>query len=161
MAHFENKVAQLNISESTKIPEVDGFYYYEKEASAIPAYHFRLSAHDLALFVQLYLNHGSWNGKQIISKEWIDISTQPYSITNEKYGLAYGMLRNVLTPEAQQGRTSFYHTGTGVHMLGIYPSLKLVMVHRVDTEQPYKFHEGNLYQIIRLMHGARVKQPGA
>lgn len=35
-----------------------------------------LSAIDMARFGQLYLNYGKWNGKQIISKEWIEESLQ-------------------------------------------------------------------------------------
>lgn len=33
-----------------------------------------LSASDMARFGELYLNHGKWNGRQIISKEWIEES---------------------------------------------------------------------------------------
>lgn len=161
MKHYKGEFSKIETSMDAGIPDSDGFYFYEPGASTIPAYHFRLSAHDLALYGQLYLNFGKWDGKQIIPQQWIDMSTQPYSITNADYGLAYGMLWSVLVPDDGQARASFYHTGTGVHMLGVYPSLKLVMVHRVNTEQPYQYHGGNLYQIIRLMHDARVKQPSA
>ncbi len=128
----------------------------EPEKSSFPAYHFRMSAHDLALYGQLYLNHGRWKNRQIIPAQWIDSSTQPYSIVEPEYGLAYGMLWDVLVPEAGEQRPSFYHTGVGVHMLGVYPKYKLVMVHRVDTEKEYRFNDGDLYKIIRIIHGARL-----
>jgi CubicO group peptidase (beta-lactamase class C family) len=35
-----------------------------------------LRPHDLAKLGQLYLNKGKWDGKQIISPEWIDVSTR-------------------------------------------------------------------------------------
>lgn len=38
-----------------------------------------LSAGDMARFGQLYLNYGKWNGKQIISREWIEESLQDNS----------------------------------------------------------------------------------
>lgn len=140
------------------IPEwADGFRQLEPAISRYRAYHFRLSTHDLALFGQLYLQHGMWNGRQLVPAAWIDASTQPISITDEQYGLAYGMLWDVLVPEPGQARTDFYHTGVGVHMLGVYPQYGLVMVHRVDTEAPYTFNDGDLYAIIRAIHAARVR----
>ena len=63
----------------------------------------------------------------------------------------------VLVPrEGAVSPPSFYHTGTGVRMLGIYPSLDLVMVHRVDTEAPYEFNGGDLNTVISQMHRARL-----
>ncbi|MGH8105089.1 MAG: serine hydrolase domain-containing protein [Arenimonas sp.] len=136
----------------------DGFYRLEQERSRFPAYHFRMSAHDLALYGQLFLNHGQWKNRQIIPAEWIDLSTQSYSITEPEYGLAYGMLWDVLVPDSPNERASFFHTGVGVHMLGVYPKHKLVLVHRVDTEKEYRFNDGDLYKIIRMVHGARLKK---
>jgi len=156
MMDYHNKIVSWTEAEGTNAPDSDGYYRLEPEKSRFPAYHFRMSAHDLALYGQLYLNHGRWKNRQIIPAQWIDSSTQPYSIVEPEYGLAYGMLWDVLVPEAGEQRPSFYHTGVGVHMLGIYPKHKLVMVHRVDTEKAYRFNDGDLYKIIRMIHGARL-----
>jgi CubicO group peptidase (beta-lactamase class C family) len=131
-----------------QIPDVDGFYQYETNKSKYPAFHFRLTAKDLALYGQLYLNKGKWNGKQLIPEDWIEVSTEPYSITNEQYGIGYGMLWNVLIPNENRESKSFFHTGVGIHMLGVYPESDLVLIHRVNTEEEYKFHEGNFYEMI-------------
>lgn len=133
------------------IPDVDGFYQYESNKSQFPAFHLRLSARDLALYGQLYLNKGIWNGKQIIPKAWIENSTRPYSITNKEYGIGYGMLWNVLIPTENRKTKSYFHTGVGVHMLGVYPGSNLVLVHRVNTEEQYKFNKGDFYQMISLV----------
>ena len=158
MLHYDNVVTSIEEPYDGEIPDVDGMYQIEPTASRFPAYHFRMSAHDLALYGQLFLDHGKWNGEQIISTEWIDRSTQPYSITNEQFGLAYGMLWNVvLGIEDDSGRNAFYHTGAGVHMLGVYPKYRLVLVHRVDSEaDEMKFTADNLYPIINMIHGARI-----
>ncbi len=154
---FQGKSVSLDSSTDPAIPNTDGFYLHEPKQSKFPAYHFRLSARDLALYGQLYLNRGKWNGKQIIPAEWIDLTTRPHSIYNEKYGLSYGMFWYSLVPsEKSEHPPSFYHTGTGVHMLGIYPKHKLVMVHRVDTESDFRFKSQDLYPLIRLMHKARL-----
>ncbi|MDZ4048202.1 MAG: serine hydrolase, partial [Pseudoxanthomonas sp.] len=79
--------------------DADGLRQLEPAKSRLGAYHFRLSTHDLALFGQLYLDHGRWQGRQLLPSQWIDDSTRPTSILDPEYGLAYGQLWNVLVPE--------------------------------------------------------------
>jgi CubicO group peptidase (beta-lactamase class C family) len=157
MLDYRNRIVIPAADGSVDDADADGFYQYEPESSRFPAYHFRMSAHDLALFGQLYLNRGQWHGRQIVPAEWIARSTRPYSEIDPQYGLGYGMLWDVLVPESADEAPSFYHTGVGVHMLGVYPKHKLVMVHRVDTEHASRFNDGDLYTVIRMIHGARLK----
>jgi CubicO group peptidase (beta-lactamase class C family) len=155
MLHFKGSYTEIDLSDSNvTIPDTDGFYQYEKEKSLFPAYHFRLSSYDLALYGQLYLNEGNWKGKEIIPVKWIQESTKPFSITNENVGIAYGMLWRVLYPNAERSNLSFFHTGAGVHMLGVYPGSNLVLVHRVDTESDYNFPMSNIYKMISLVFGS-------
>jgi len=160
MQDYKNNIARVTVNSDATVmpaPALDGFYQYEPSRSNFPAYHFRLSAHDLALYGQLYLQGGQWRGQQLIPADWIKLSTKPYSITDADYGLAYGLLWDVLLPENEQEQASFFHTGVDVHMLGVYPKHKLVMVHRVNTEKEYRFNDGDLYRVIKMMHGARIK----
>ena len=158
MLDYRNRIVVADAGDHATSPDADGYYRYERDKSRYPAWHFRMSAHDLALFGQLYLQRGRWKDRQIVPAEWIARSTRPYSIENAEYGLAYGMLWNVLVPGSEEETPSFYHTGVGVHMLGVYPKHGLVMVHRVDTERAYRFDDGDLYRIIRLVHAARQPQ---
>ena len=141
---------------STSIPETDGFYQYERDKSQYPAYHFRMSAHDLALYGTLYLNNGKWDGQQIIPSDWIEVSTTSYSVTNPYMDFGYGMLWNVMNKNEKRTSKSFYHTGVGIHMLAVYPASKLVFVHRVDTEGEYNFPQENLYKIISMIFTAQT-----
>ena len=50
-----------------------------------------LSSRDMAKIGQLYLDNGIWDGKQIVSKRWIDESTKEHSRW-EKLNLPYGYL---------------------------------------------------------------------
>ncbi|MEQ1512508.1 MAG: serine hydrolase [Lysobacteraceae bacterium] len=157
MLDYRNRIVIPAADGSVVDADADGFYQYEPGSSRFPAYHFRMSAYDLALFGQLYLDRGQWHGRQIVPADWIARSTRPYSEVEPQYGLAYGMLWDVLVPESADEAPSFYHTGVGIHMLGVYPKHKLVMVHRVDTEHGYRFNDGDLYQVIRMIHGARLR----
>ena len=49
-----------------------------------------ITPHDLAKIGLLCLNHGKWNGKQIISSKWIDESTQKQSSPTEGLTSEYG-----------------------------------------------------------------------
>ncbi|NIU02051.1 MAG: serine hydrolase [Aliifodinibius sp.] len=149
---YDTLVADDN---NAPIPETDGFYQFEKNKSKYPAYHFRMSAHDMALYGTLYLNNGRWNGQQIIPTDWIEASTTSYSVTNPHMDFGYGMLWNVINENENRIGKSFYHTGAGIHMLAIYPASKLVFVHRVDTEGEYDFPKENLYKIISLIFKAQ------
>ena len=44
-----------------------------------PAYHFRLTARDMARFGYLFVRQGNWNGKQVIPAQWVKESTTSYS----------------------------------------------------------------------------------
>jgi CubicO group peptidase (beta-lactamase class C family) len=156
MKHYFGTYDTLTLKDDiSSIPQTDGFYQYERDKSVYPAYHFRMSAHDMALYGTLYLNNGNWHGRQIIPSEWIQASTRSYSVTNAYMDIGYGMLWNVLNKNEKRSSSSFYHTGTGIHMLGVYPAPKLVFVHRVDTEHEYNFPQENLYKIISLVFAAQ------
>lgn len=152
MHDYEGKYTSIDAEAvDARIPDTDGFYQYENSKSKYPAYHFRMSARDLAIYGQLYLNYGNWNGKQIIPREWIDTSTQAYSIYNQEIGLGYGMLWYVVLPEKDTQRNSFFHTGAGIHMLGVYPDLNLVFVHRVDTEEYTSYNSSDLIEMLGFL----------
>lgn len=58
-------------------------YFWGKDSQGINTGGSRLflKADDLAKLGQLYLNKGQWNGKQILSEQWIEDSTQKYMDT--------------------------------------------------------------------------------
>ncbi|MEM1080672.1 MAG: serine hydrolase [Pseudomonadota bacterium] len=157
MHHTGSFTRQGRNDEALILDGLDGFYLLEAEQSRHPAYHFRLSAHDLALIGQLLVNNGEWNGQQLIRSDWIERSTDCYSVINENLdggrSLCYGMMWEVVR-NANDETLSFMHTGLGRHMLYVYPSAQLLLVHRVDTEGDYTFPSGIVQQLIGLTIGA-------
>ncbi len=137
-------------------------YSYEKEKSQHPAYNFRMSARDMARFGLLYMRKGNWNGKQIIPEEWIEKSTQAYSIVSEQMGVGYGYLWNIVQPGSAfsnmifSGKGGFYHTGVGIHTLAVIPDLKLVYIYRYDTDGDFKDPGQATIQLVSMIMNAKL-----
>lgn len=110
--------------------------------SAFPAYNFKLSARDRARLGLLFLRNGKWNEKQIISEDWIKLSTTAYS--NHKTdpnqlsdGKGYGMLWWVSDTGWLYGQKfggqPYTARGVGGQFIAVIPSEDLVIAHANDT----------------------------
>jgi CubicO group peptidase (beta-lactamase class C family) len=81
-----------------------------------------LSPADMAKIGQLYLDGGIWNGKQIVSSEWIDESTKEHSRW-EKLNLPYGFLWWIVN-ENEHGYAAM---GDGGNIIYVNTKKKLVV----------------------------------
>lgn len=115
-------------------------YHYE-EQTLYPAYPFRMTARDMALFGQLHLQQGKWQGKQILPKSWVDESMAIYSKANDNgsgsgYGYMWWITRVDNTPE--YGTTiptgTYSAFGYGGHKITVIPELDMVVVNRMNTD---------------------------
>jgi len=119
--------------------EVDSCYYrYELDKSQFPAYHFRMSARDLARFGALYQKNGEWRGRRVVPAQWIEESTQAWSLEDSVSGVSYGYLWRIIPAgsplAAMVGYPAYFHTGVGVQALVVVPDLKLVIVELYNTD---------------------------
>lgn len=163
MTSYKGKIGSFFDDQLTDYSQTQGLdgYYIKGRSGEHPAYHFRLSSHDLALFGQLLAREGDWQGKQLIAADWIKQSTSCISVLNPKITpnrrLCYGMMWNVTAsiPSATIAAktTAFSHTGLGVHMIYIHPGADIVFVHRVDTENDRSF-EASPSALIGLLFRA-------
>jgi CubicO group peptidase (beta-lactamase class C family) len=88
---------------------------------------------DHALVGQLYLNQGSWHGKQLLPATWIKESLTP-SPVNPAYGFLWwlnykGSLSDVAGTDAYAAR------GAGGHAIFVWPSAEVVIVLRWCPDQ--------------------------
>ena len=140
----------------------DGHLVYEPSNSNYPAHTIRMSARDLARFGQLFLQEGSWNGRQVVRRDWVMESTRSRS---DPFGdnRGYGYLWWTAAPTT--GRASlrevdrhamFYGTGTGGQLVLVIPSEQLVIVHRGDTDHGRKVAGRDAWHIVELVLEART-----
>jgi len=87
------------------------------------------NAFDMARFGLLTLHKGNWNGKQLISKQWIDQSQKPTGCKPTNGYINYFLNTNKeLLPSAPA--SSYYHVGNGTNMIYVDTEHDLVMVVR-------------------------------
>ncbi|MEQ6123393.1 DUF2306 domain-containing protein [Pseudotenacibaculum sp. MALMAid0570] len=114
-----------------------------KEKSRYSAHHMHLSTRDMAKIGQLMIQEGEWNGKQLISKEWIRKTTTTVThkdTVNSRYfvdssspvQLGYSYMwwpfeRFYDNPDFDGAYTA---SGAYGHFITIIPKRKVVIVHK-------------------------------
>jgi CubicO group peptidase (beta-lactamase class C family) len=137
---------------------MDGEYYYEPEYSIHPAYHLKMTARDLARYGQLFLQNGSWNGIQVLSKEWVDKSTYPASRHGGggEIGRWYGYLWGI--SEYYKDYKMYFAAGTGGQFLAIFPTENLILVNLSNTYQMDKLYDNEIVKLFNLVLNAKVNK---
>lgn len=113
--------------------------YVHSDASVHAAYPFRMSARDLARFGLLYLNGGRWHGTQVVPEKWVRMSVRPYSLAGDRgaYGYMWWVAQqDIHFPQMSVPPGTYSARGAHGHYIVVVPARELVVVHRVDTDQP-------------------------
>lgn len=86
-----------------------------------------LRGRDLLKLGQLYLNNGKWNGKIIVSEEWVKQSTKPHAQVDETTEYGYFWWLKNFGPERQRTR-AWCMLGNGGNNVCVFPSLDMTVV---------------------------------
>jgi CubicO group peptidase (beta-lactamase class C family) len=79
-----------------------------------------ITPRDMARFGYLYLNEGQWDGRQIISKQWVKESTSPQQ-NNKDYGYLWWIIE-------RSGVNMFAALGSGGNAICCIPEKDLIVV---------------------------------
>lgn len=88
-----------------------------------------INAWDMARFGWLTLNRGKWNGKQILSEEWIQRSLTPTAVKTD-YGFMNWFLNTDRKFLPSAPASAFTHVGNGNNLVYVDPEHELVAVIR-------------------------------
>ena len=106
-------------------------------------WNYTLDASNAATFAQVYLRprdmlklgllfhqHGQWDGRQVLSREWVERSTAAHStVGDQRYGyLWWHQWVNVTMPQGERRVDMIVATGNGGQKIYIVPSLDLIVV---------------------------------
>jgi len=108
-----------------------------------------LNPHDLAKIAYLYLNKGVWQGRPIVTPEWVADSVSP-KIEVDKSGVKYG-LKWWLFPYGDGSKTAWAGSGFGGQMPIILPEHDLVLVVTGWNILPEGLHFGHKEAIDRVL----------
>jgi CubicO group peptidase (beta-lactamase class C family) len=132
--------------------------YLLEDVSIHPAYTFRISARDLARFGLLYARGGTWDGKQLVSEEWVRQSVHPHSQGPQGgYGYMWWTTRDdsdvLFGIHMEQG--AFAASGSNGHRVFVLPKADIVIVHRVNTSTDTRaVSEADLKTLLDLILSA-------
>ena len=119
----------LEIYNERWIKSPDGVYYspaLDKEEESVSA----LTAREMLKIGQLFLQKGIWNGKQIISKEYIDSAISP-SLQNSGYGYLWWL-----------GEGWYGCRGYGGQSVTVFPEQnKIVVTQATATSRPLAYED--------------------
>ena len=133
----------------------DGYYEHARDKSVHPSYPIRMSARDMARFGLLYLRKGSWNGRQILSANWVDESTRAHS-DDAWGGEGYGYLWWISAKEPFKQLGMFSALGVGEQSIDVLPGADMVIVHRTDTYAQKQVTPPQRLKLIQILLDARV-----
>ncbi len=105
-----------------------------------------LTARDMAKFGFLYLNRGRWDDQIILSEEWVKASAME-QVTDiyGRYSYGYQWFITIVG-----GHPAFLASGYGGQIIGIVPSLDLVVVLKYEAENPVDPKSGTAHDDMHL-----------
>ncbi|MFK7922767.1 MAG: serine hydrolase domain-containing protein [Bacteroidia bacterium] len=148
----------------------------DKKKSQYLAYHMYFSTRDMAKIGQLMLNEGKWEGKQLISKEWIKKSTTmvtPKETVAERinwthpkvpvwsYSYMWWLIEEYQNNSIYEG--AFTASGYGGQYITVIPKMKMVVAHKTALNIPtqigltYKAtYDGQYFDVVDRLIKAKI-----
>lgn len=134
----------------------------DTSVSVYQAYHFYLSARDMARLGYLMLRKGNWNGTQVISEDWVEESTSaitPISemnpITDRTGSHGYGYMWWVWDGNANRDafKDAYMAIGAGGQYIVVLPALDMVLTIKRDVDKlaTDSFSKGLVIHLINMI----------
>jgi len=134
--------------------------------SSYPAYHFYLSARDMARLGYLMLRGGKWNDTQLVPAAWCKESTEAYTHVNEMIPVArrtqsfgYGYMWWVWDGPANRDafRGAYLAQGAGGQNIAILPALDMVVAQKRDANVlTSTYSENSFIQFLRILAAQQI-----
>ena len=131
---------QFTISKTPK----ENIWFADPEGLGTPGYGLCMSAEDMAKIGLLCLNKGTFDGKQIVSPEWIEEMTKPKAVESEYFrGMEYGYLwwiiereKNIYAAIGNSGNVIYVNPGKDI-VIAVSSYFKPTVFDRVDFIREY------------------------
>ncbi len=105
----------------------------------------KLRPQDLVRIGQLYLDGGTWHGRRILSREWIDEATADHLEIPEPGGMGYGFQWWVTEAGGAHAAVAM---GFGGQLIEVVPDHRLVVVTTSRIKDPPVLHPAQLLEVV-------------
>ena len=105
----------------------------------------KLRPRDLLRLGQLYLDHGRWRGRPVVSPDWVDRATSDHLEIRDPGGFGYGFQWWV---GDLGGRAVGVAMGVGGQLVVVAPQLDLVVVTTSRITDPLVLDPGDLFDLV-------------
>jgi CubicO group peptidase (beta-lactamase class C family) len=139
---------------------IEDCFHFREPASRHPAYHFRMSARDLARFGWLFCNGGHWQDRQIVPAGWVDRSTEAHSVSPDGSGYGYMWWTTghdgAHSSHAARGlnqhmpKFRFFARGAYGQMIAVMPAIEFVCVALAVSRERSADEDAKLGDFLRL-----------
>ena len=157
---------EIGIAKPLGMHDYEVFYRGDTSVSKHLKAGFRLSTRDMAKFGQLFLRQGTWDGNQLIPREWIQKISSDFTLTknqgNERYGHGYlWWIQDETYADGLLPQGSFVATGAWGQRILVIPAWNIVVAHKVMTEGATglrkKVTKSEFENLVKLIALARNK----
>ena len=147
-----------NIEALKALDEADFAWPVDPQGTGTGWFGLRLRPEDLLKIGQLFLDEGRWEGRQVISTQWVaDATTQQVEVDSS--GLGYGYQ---WWTEDLDGETSYQAIGYGGELIVVVPSRDLVVVTATELRQADVTSRGiDADVLLAIIEDAVVSQFGS
>lgn len=135
--------------------------------SIFPAYHMWFSTRDMARLGYLMLRNGMWDGKEILSPDWVKTITSPVTSYSEAvqnktnyFNFGYGYLWWIWDREIKKEvyRGGYSATGAFGQFITVLPKLDLVIAHKTNYDDYRRSTPTEVYlKMLDKLVSARIK----
>jgi CubicO group peptidase (beta-lactamase class C family) len=117
--------ARRNLFEPLAIQQAD--WVYSPLGMAMTGGGLGLRSGDLLKLGQLYLDGGVWEGKRVVSENWVKASIQPHARIDDQTEYGYfWWLKGFKT--STKTYSAYYMSGNGGNKVAVFPALRMVVV---------------------------------
>lgn len=129
--------------------QIESFDFWQLDGQLHSGSGLYLKPRDMAKFGQMFLDGGMWNGRRIVSEDWVNQSTQQRVNINSSGSIGYGYQWWMRVFQVgEQSYSAYYGDGFGGQYVVVVPELEIVIALTGNAYEDGQSEQRNIRSII-------------